>query len=177
MRKIVYIFLICLLLPMNAYATIGSNSSIKDVNVYIFKNECDKCIQEEKWLDSIYTKYARLNIVKVNDIKKYEDILKKLKVPNNKYPLLIIGSDYFIGFNDKIKEEVENAIEAYSKEDSYCDIFDTKLSNKECLDLNKKIYTKPKSIMVPVIAISTLGIISILFKLILEYRKNKNKLG
>lgn len=170
MKKWIYILLICLILPIEARATIGSNSSIPNVNIYFFTNECDKCIEEEEWLDSIYTKYYRLNTIKIKNNEKYFDILKKLKIPNNKYPLIVIGTNYFIGFNENIKTTVEEAITAYSNFNSYCDVMDTNLDLKECQKVNRKIYRRNSKFSIIKI-ISILSILGILLKIILEYRK------
>lgn len=142
MKYIYNVILIIFLLPMVTYATIGSNSSLQDINVYLFTNECDNCKEEEIWIKEIYNKYSRLNnnIINVNEnSEKYDDVIKKLNIKENKYPLLIIGTNYYIGFNDKIKKEITNTIEDYSKFDSYCDITNTKLNVKECKKQNNKI--------------------------------------
>ena len=170
MKYIYNVTLMLFLLPMVAYATIGSNSSLQDINVYLFTNECDKCKEEEIWLKEIYNKYSRLNnnIININyNNEKYYDIIKKLNIKENKYPLLIIGTNYYIGFNDKIKEEIIKTIENYSKFDSYCDIMNTKLSIKDCQKQNNKIVEKSNYfiyILVTIVGVIILSTIFIFFK-------------
>lgn len=160
---------------MVTYATIGSNSSLQDINVYLFTNECDECKEEEKWLKEIYNKYSRLNnnIININDSsEKYDDIIKKLNIKKDKYPLLIIGTNYYIGFNDKIKEEITNTIENYSKFDSYCDIMNTKLNIKECQKQNNIIDEKSNFFIYLIVTLVGAVILSIMFILLKKYKHN-----
>ncbi len=162
-----FILLICLL-PMVTYATIGNNSSLEDINVYLFTNECEECLEAEKWLTSIYNKYSRLNnrIVNVKEDNKYLEIFDKLGI-SNKYPVLIIGTNYYIGFNDKIKTEVETLIQEYSKASDYCDIMNTELSVKECQKINNNIYNDHNYLVyliIPLVVIVIGGTIVIVLK-------------
>lgn len=175
MKKIFWIIITFLILPMDIYATIGSNSSLSEIEVYLFSNDCDKCIEEEKWLNEIYTKYSRLknNIININeDNKTYNEMVNKLGIPKNKYPVLVIGSEYFIGFNDKIKSSIENEIEYYSDYDTYCNIMNTDLSIKECKNKNGKSFKENNyyiyALVVLIIVITSIGIVIFI--------KNKNKL-
>lgn len=177
MKYIYNVILTIFLLPMVTYATIGSNSSLQDINVYLFTNECDKCNEEEKWLKEIYNKYARLNnnIIDINDNnEKYYDVIKKLNIKEDKYPLLIIGTNYYIGFNDKIKEEITNTIENYSNFDSYCDIMNTKLNIKECQKQNNKINKRDNYFPYFFATLGGVIILSIIFILLKKNKHNTN---
>ena len=134
---------------MVTYATIGNNSSLEDINVYLFTNECEECLEVEKWLTSIYNKYSRLN----NRI------------------VLIIGTNYYIGFNDKIKSEVETLIQEYSKTNDYCDILNTELSVKECQKINNNIYNDHNYLVYLIIPLVVIAIGSAI-AIVLKRKKN-----
>ena len=59
-------------------------------------------------------------------------------------PVTIIGSDYIIGYNEEIKNKIENMIDAYSSE-KHCDVVELIIENKdisECLSINEGIYSE-----------------------------------
>ena len=95
-----------------------------------------------------------------------------MNIKKDKYPLLIIGTNYYIGFNDKIKEEITNTIENYSKFDSYCDIMNTKLNIKECQKQNNIIDEKSNFFIYLIVTLVGAVILSIMFILLKKYKHN-----
>ena len=134
MKKIYLIFtLLFLFIPV---------INAKEVTVYLFHSDsCPHCKSEREYLKTIS------NIdVKEYEVSKYSKLLTKvtdkLNINSSSVPITIIGSDYKIGFNDEIKNDIKDMIDSYSKND-YCDVVDLIIKNKDiekCLDANKGIY-------------------------------------
>lgn len=134
MKKIYLIFtLLFLFIPV---------INAKEVTVYLFHSDsCPHCKSEREYLKTIS------NIdVKEYEVSKYSKLLTKvtdkLNINSSSVPITIIGSDYKIGFNDEIKNDIKDMILSYSKSD-YCDVVDLIIKNKDiekCLDDNKGIY-------------------------------------
>ncbi len=177
MKKFYLILIVFLTLPMVTYATIGSNSSLPNIEVYLFTNKCDQCNKEETWLKEIYTKYSTLNYSVINvseNQDKYKEVIKQLNISNNKFPLFIIGTNYFTGFNDKTKIDIEEAIKAYSTRGNYCNILNTKLSIEECQKINEDIYKnnhKSINLVIPLTIVLIIILSCLAFKI---FRKSKN---
>ena len=134
MKKIYLIFtLLFLFIPV---------INAKEITVYLFHSDsCPHCKSEREYLKTIS------NIdVKEYEVSKYSKLLTKvtdkLNINSSSVPITIIGSDYKIGFNDEIKNDIKDMIDSYSKSD-YCDVVDLIIKNKDiekCLDANKGIY-------------------------------------
>ena len=134
MKKIYLIFtLLFLFIPV---------INAKEVTVYLFHSDsCPHCKIEREYVKTIS------NIdVKEYEVSKYSKLLTKvtdkLNINSSSVPITIIGSDYKIGFNDEIKNDIKDMIDSYSKND-YCDVVDLIIKNKDiekCLDANKGIY-------------------------------------
>ena len=142
------IFLI-LMIPFTVKA-IATNSSYTDINVYFFYEEnCEECDKAKEWLETEFKENYRVRIeyLKIEENKELNEKLKEsLKIKKNKYPLMIIGSNTFIGFNEKTKSNLKEAIKSYEEVNDSCDVV-SKIRNdediKECLNQNKDIYKEP----------------------------------
>ena len=125
-----YVLLISLLilLPINIKAK-------ENINVYLFHSStCEHCKAEIEYLESVKNEYSL-------DIHTYEvtertseskanatlmaKVREKLGVKQNKTPMTIIGNTYYIGFEDSIKESMDN-------------LFKKELENPN-IDVTKKI--------------------------------------
>lgn len=66
-------------------------------------------------------------------------------------PLIIIGSNYFIGFNENTENDLKNAIDSYEKAGTYCDLVinvKTNKDTKKCIVKNKSIYSQTSEISI-----------------------------
>ena len=170
MKKILFTFFLLMILciPIKSNAAIANSSS--SIKVYSFyKNDCKDCESEKEWLEK-YKKESFIDIEYINiddNDELYNKIKKEISIKGNKTPLVVIGSNYFKGFNNKIKEEITNAIDNYEKADNYCDIV-SKIQNnedtKECININKDIYIKKNNytklifIILAIVIIVSIGI-------------------
>ena len=147
MKKILFILIMILLaFPVTTKAIVTNSSSNIKVNVF-YEKKCKNCDQEKEWLEE-YNKNAFINIEYFNiaDNKElYAKTRSALNIKKDKLPLVVIGTDYFIDFNETVKNSLITAIISYEENTSYCDAV-TKLKNneeiKECINQNKNIYKK-----------------------------------
>ena len=107
----------------------------------------------------------------------FKKIKKELKIGKNNTPITIVGSTYFVGFNEETKNNIKDAITAYDNADEYGDIVEKTKNNEDVKDLikqNNQIYKQPKktNIFLVVLIVLVLIIIILLF---MKYIKSKNR--
>lgn len=142
-KKYIIFLLLLMLIPFNIYAL---NNNYEDkihdivdkevdedkVNIYLFRGEgCPHCAQEEDWLEEIEEKYkGKINIYdfEVWNNKDNAKKLDKVKEVFNTYrsgvPFTVIGDNYFIGYSNVIRDNMETTLEDYlsdSKEENKSD--------------------------------------------------------
>ncbi len=147
---------------------LATNSSYNNIKVYFFyEDNCKSCEEGKNWLEENLkdNKRVRAEYIKINENKGLNKQLKKeLNITKNDIPLIILGTNYFIGFNDKTKDNLTKAIKSYEDALDYCDIV-SKLQNdediKDCIKQNKDIYNQSKSFSIPLIVLIVGGLILI----------------
>lgn len=167
-KIIILLLMLSIILPLNVNAIskdykdrisdIVDKKVEKDkINLYLFRGEgCPHCADEEKWLETIKEKYKdKLNIYdfEVWYSKKNSKLLDKVKKEfnskRNGVPFTVIGDNYYVGFSDTIKEEIENSIKIY--------IDDESCGNTEDLKNKKKIpfigNVNVKEVSIPFLAV------------------------
>ena len=168
MKKVVYIlFVLALLVPINVTAAVANSSGYTSLKIYLFSNNnCKECEEEKECIEDYKEdKFINVEYINIKDNEKlYNEIKESLKIKKDNVPLVIIGSNYFLGFNDRIKGNLIEAIKAYEENKDYCDVV-TKIKNKEdikeCLKVNKNIYKDNIfiSVIIMIIAIIVLVIV------------------
>ncbi len=182
MKKLVGIFCILLLLCTPIFVSaLATNSSVNySINVNVFyEDNCKECEKVKKWLED-YKKDDTSLIISYFNVKKNKKLNIKVKealdIKRKKVPLIIIGSNYFVGFNDKVKNNLIEVINAYEKEDKYCDIV-TRVENnkniKDCININKDIYNNPSNISMIKKIIIVVGFLCLIMVIRLVYKKKK----
>ncbi len=185
MKKILYLLVLFVLIsmPLVTRAVVANSSSLKDVNIYVFYSDEEQGKKELDWLEETRNNYYRLSI-KDMEISSNEDLYKevksKLNIKKNDEPITIIGSTYFIGYNEEVKDQITNAIEAYYKPTDVCDIVN-KIDNDEdlddCYETNKDIYEQPKynksNLTFIIIGIVVVIVIALGAIIIIKKRNNK----
>ena len=175
MKKKLFILFIVLSLvaPKISNAIVTSSSISNDLKIYLYYIEnCDKCEEEKRLLESLTSEFPRISLEYLNINSLPEQVVKTFKINTNKLPITIIGSTIFSDFNEKIEKELKEALQNYNNAESFCNVM-TKLENEKdikiCIEENNKIYQKhSKSIF----GLSIAGILilviatSALFKLI-----------
>lgn len=164
MKKKIVLFIVILtimLIPFNIKANTSAIDSqiIKDekLPVYLFYSKtCTHCKKEIAWLNE-YKKensYLDLKIYEVSDNNELlSKVRKALSIKNSYVPLTIIGSDYFIGYNDDIRKQLEEAMNSY-KDKKYCDVVDLVINNKDttgCRTDNDGIYSISEYKVIPIL--------------------------
>lgn len=158
---ILLVISIFLLIPININAGIstvepGINSKDK-LTIYLFYSKtCSHCKKEMEWLGRYKNEISGINLeyyeISDND-KLLTSVRKSLNINNSYVPLTVIGSDYFIGYNDDIKKQIEEAVKAYLNNE-YCDIVGLVKDNKDttgCRSQNNGIYTTSEYRVLPFI--------------------------
>ncbi len=148
MKKILsYIIIIMLLLlPLTTKAIATNADTYEALEVFIFaKDNCKECTEAKDYLNDYLEDKVNIKVTYLNN-KDHKDTIntlkEKLNITQDKYPLIIIGSNYFIGYNDEVKEDLEKTITEYQKHNVYCNLVN-KIQNNEdisaCLEDNKDI--------------------------------------
>ena len=140
MKKKILIFslILVLLFPFNALAikkdcqSIVSeitNTKIEDtkINFYLFRGQgCPHCAEEEVWLKKVkkeYKDYINFYDFEVwynkDNASMLEKIGDELDISIKGVPFSVIGDNYYFGFSEVIKTQMEDAIKSYvEKNDS-----------------------------------------------------------
>ena len=115
---LIFIFLFFGLIFYNNKKEVKSNESVTEgaVNIYYFWTPgCPYCVKQGEWIDK-FEEEDKINFLKFEAGKNsalFTDLLEKFNVPKNIWggvPSTFIGDEYFIGFSDKIEEDMEDKI-------------------------------------------------------------------
>ncbi len=186
MKKVLSVLFILLFIffPIVTKAVVTS-SSYTNIKVYMFyDDECKSCDKAKSWLDEKIKDNNRVKkeYIKITDNEKINQKVKDvLNIKGDKLPLILIGSNYFKGFNNTIKNNVTEAIKAYEEAESYCELVSKVRSDKdlgECVKENEGIYNQPSQIatFIKVILI-IVGIGLIIGIVLIIWKKKGNKLN
>ncbi len=116
MKKIYWLLLILLILPINVFAK---------TDVYLFHDyTCGHCKKEIEYLNSVKDEYdLELHLYEVGDrsASYYKDntgllknVIAKLNInKSGKAPFTIIGDRYYIGFDDSTKTSLDTLLKEY----------------------------------------------------------------
>ena len=149
MKKILFtsiIILILLSFSVVSNAIVTNSSEYSNVKIYVFYNEENEVYQQEKnWLDENIN--IRKEYINTNENEElFTKIKDALKIKNDKSPISIIGSTYFIGFDEKTQNNMKEAEDAYEKAEEYSDIVEKIRNNEDVKDVikqNEEIYKQP----------------------------------
>lgn len=184
MKKVLLISITLILISINiaSNAIVTNSAEYSNVKIYVFYEENNKNYEEEKqWLDE--NTNIRREYINTNENKElYNNTKEALNIKNDKLPITIIGSTYFVGFDEKVQNSIKEAIEAYENTEEYGDII-KKIKDKEdvkdIIQQNEEIYKQPNlsngffNIIIIIIAI--LLVIFIIKKILKMKLKNKKK--
>lgn len=139
-KKILFVFVIAFLfIPF-----VNANNKGEDVTIYLFHSDsCPHCKSEKEFLSTLEGVE-----IKQYEVSTYSKLLTKVRdkldINVSSVPITIIGSDYVIGYNDEIKSQIEDMLDAYNKQE-HCDVVELIIENRdisECLETNKGIYSE-----------------------------------
>ena len=173
----IFLILICFTGVSNAIVT--NSSTYSNVKAYVLYNEENDLFKEQKeWLDkNLDIRKEYINTNENNEL--YQKIKDVLKIKKDKFPLIIIGSSYFVNFDDKVQNNIKEAEKAYKNAKEYGDIVEKLKNNedvKEVIKQNEKIYKNKNTfnviIKVVIIVIAVLLVIVIL-NILLKKKLNK----
>ncbi len=115
LRRIGFIFIIF-------FTFISNIKASEKVRIYLFHNyDCPHCAEEKLYLKELEQEYDNLEIIKyeVKKDEKNREMLKDFLIANDwdirGVPLTVIGTNYFVGYNDDIGIKIRCAINHYSE--------------------------------------------------------------
>ena len=134
---------------------IGNEST--DVTIYLFHLDgCPHCAEERKYLDSIKKDYPDLRLVYYEcstDTKNYNIAVSHFGVAPSGFPFTVLGDQYYFGFNDSVKDNIEAQLKLYYESDE-------DVSNESKPKKFEKQYTIPilgkvnaKSVSIPILTV------------------------
>ncbi len=172
MSKIKYLLITILLFyPLLTKATVTNSEIQGKLKVYLLaSDDCKNCIEAKEYLQKEADKNYYLEMVYSESNALYLDAKKKLNIKKDELPLIIIGSNYYQGFNAKIVKKLTKIIDLYGNND-YCDILNTELSVKECQKINKNIYNNHNYLVYLIIPLVVITIGSAIL-IVLKRKKN-----
>jgi len=145
-----------------------SNVSAEEVNIYLFhSNTCQHCKAEIEWLEEIEKTYdINVHYYEIGDEANKNfmiSVAEKFEIKKASTPFTIIGDKYYIGFEDSVKESMEELIISESSNPSV-DVM-SKIINGESLDgitvtngKIKNVHTifgtfNPQTVSLPILAV------------------------
>ena len=123
----------------------------KTLRVYLFHQEsCPHCKKEIQYLEELKNEYSNLDVVTYEvsqNVMNYNFmnrvIAKNGIVTNGQVPFTIIGTDYYIGFEDHAKKSIKDSIDKFLNDKNSIDVI-AKVKNGEDVS-NIKYNVDPKS--------------------------------
>lgn len=123
----------------------------KTLRVYLFHQEsCPHCKKEIQYLEELKNEYSNLDVVTYEvsqNVMNYNFMNRVIDktgiVTNGQVPFTIIGTDYYIGFEDHIKKSIKDSIDKFLNDKNSIDVI-AKVKNGEDVS-NIKYNVDPKS--------------------------------
>ena len=115
-----------LILAFGIFSFVSAQGSQMEID-FFYSRTCPHCAQEAKFLDELKEDYPEIKINRW-EISENIDLLKifykKYEVPREQYgwvPITFFGDEYFLGFNEGIKIEIEDCIRGNSGKPCDCE--------------------------------------------------------
>ena len=123
----------------------------KTLRVYLFHQEsCPHCKKEIQYLEELKNEYSNLDVVTYEvsqNVMNYNFMNRVIDktgiVTNGQVPFTIIGTDYYIGFEDHVKKSIKDSIDKFLNDKNSTDVI-AKVKNGEDVS-NIKYNVDPKS--------------------------------
>lgn len=123
----------------------------KTLRVYLFHQEsCPHCKKEIQYLEELKNEYSNLDVVTYEvsqNVMNYNFMNRVIDktgiVTNGQVPFTIIGTDYYIGFEDHVKKSIKDSIDKFLNDKNSIDVI-AKVKNDEDVS-NIKYNVDPKS--------------------------------
>lgn len=123
----------------------------KTLRVYLFHQEsCPHCKKKIQYLEELKNEYSNLDVVTYEvsqNVMNYNFMNRVIDktgiVTNGQVPFTIIGTDYYIGFEDHVKKSIKDSIDKFLNDKNSIDVI-AKVKNGEDVS-NIKYNVDPKS--------------------------------
>lgn len=136
MKKLKMFLILTLFLIL--FIPFGINAEENEIRLYLFhSSSCPHCKAEIEFLESIKDDYPSLKVVEYEVSKNemnynfYNKVLKKTGINTTGVPFTLIGTDYYVGFDESTgtDKEIKKSIEKFLNGD-YVDVI-AKIKNGE----------------------------------------------
>lgn len=136
MRKVKMFIVSVLFLIL--FIPFGINAEENEIRLYLFhSSSCPHCKAEKEFLDSIKDDYPSLKVIEYEvsgnamNYNFYNKVLKKTGINATGVPFTLIGTDYYVGFDESTgtDKEIKKSIEKFLNGD-YVDVI-AKIKNDE----------------------------------------------
>ena len=102
----------------------------KTLRVYLFHQEsCPHCKKEIQYLEELKNEYSNLDVVTYEvsqNVMNYNFMNRVIDktgiVTNGQVPFTIIGTDYYIGFEDHVKKSIKDSIDKFLNDKNSIDV-------------------------------------------------------
>ena len=177
MKKLLMILLLIIIFTpfkVNGVVTNATDTSKVRIN-YFYDNE--ESLKGKSWLDSYLENKDDVTkeYISINDNKElYNKVKEILNIKKDNVPLIVIGSNYIVGFNEKTKDKVKSVLKSYQESDKQCNLISKIRNNKDiskCLDINSNIYKEDNHIVIYLLIILILIVTSLVILKIVVKRK------
>ncbi len=179
MKKFLIILLfIIIFYPSSVFGVVTNATDTSKVRINFFYNDNKESLEGRDWLDTYLEDKDDVTkeYISINDNKElYNKVKEILNIKKDNVPLIVIGSNYFIGFNEKTKDKVKSVLKSYQDSDKQCNLISKIRNNKdikECLEINSNIYKEDNHIVIYLLIILILiTTILIILKIVVKRKK------
>ena len=142
MNKLKSLFITLLFLVL--FIPFNINADENEIRLYLFhQNGCPHCEAELEFLESIEDDYPTLEIIKYEvssnamNYSLYNKVMRKTGIHENGVPFTMIGTDYFVGFDEDTgtDKEIKKSIEKFLKSENYKDIISMVKNDEDLSDI------------------------------------------
>ena len=179
MKKILIIIaFIIIIYPFKVDGVVTNATDTSKIRINYFYDDNEESLNGRNWLDSYLENKNDVTkeYISIKDNKElYNKVKSILKIKKDNVPLIVIGSNYLIGFTEKTKSKITKVLEAYQDSDKQCNLISKIRNNKdidECLEINSNIYKEDNHIITYLLIILILIItILIILKIVVKRKK------
>lgn len=136
-----------LFLAFGIWSFVSADNNEIEIN-FFYSRTCPHCVKESKFLDEIEAEYSGL---KINRFEASENMDLLMKFYNDYdissekrglVPIIFIEEEYFLGFNNEIKNEIKTCILGKIEDNSYQECQCQECSSGESTEINIPIIGK-----------------------------------
>ena len=127
----------------------------KTLRVYLFHQEsCPHCKKEIQYLEELKNEYSNLDVVTYEvsqNVMNYNFMNRVIDktgiVTNGQVPFTIIGTDYYIGFEDHVKKSIKDSIDKFLNDKNSIDVIAKVKNGEDVSNIKYNVYPKSTKVI------------------------------